>query len=100
MSRKFAVLIVVAVAALVLAHAQPVPKKLSLDLYLDLEDVRDPQISPDGKQIVYVRRWVDKINDKWDSALWIINSDGTKNRFFSQGSSARWSPDSKRVAYL
>lgn len=100
MNRKFAVLIVVAVAALALAHAQPAPKKLSLDLYLNLEDVRDPQISPDGKQIVYVRRWVDQINDKWDSALWILNSDGTKNRFFSQGSSARWSPDSKRVAYL
>jgi Tol biopolymer transport system component len=34
-------------------------------------------ISPDGKAIVYTRRWVDKVNDKWESAIWIMDADGS-----------------------
>src|SRR5712692_9489900 len=82
------------------AGAQAQSGKLSLDLYLDMEEVADPQISPDGKQIVFTRRWVDKLNDKWESALWIMNVDGSRQRFLVKGSSPRWSPDGTRVAYL
>ncbi|HEX2719185.1 MAG TPA: S9 family peptidase, partial [Gemmatimonadaceae bacterium] len=38
--------------------------------------------------------------DRWESALWIMNADGSRNRFFTRGSSAMWSRDGKRVAYL
>jgi hypothetical protein len=31
---------------------------LTVNHYLDWEQVADPQISPDGSQIVYTRRWV------------------------------------------
>lgn len=31
--------------------------------YLDLEQVSDAQISPDGRQVVYTRRWVDRQAD-------------------------------------
>ena len=44
---------------------------LTVDHYLDWEQVADPQISPDASQIVYTRRWVNKLEDKWESALWI-----------------------------
>src|SRR6266550_4171342 len=43
---------------------------LTVDHYLDWEQVADPQLSPDGSQVVYTRRWVNKIDDKWESALW------------------------------
>ncbi len=81
------------------ANAQQA-RKLSLDMYLDWEEVADPQISPDGKQIVFTRRWVDKLNDKWESALWIMNADGSRQRFLVKGSSPHWSPDGTRIAYL
>src|SRR5713226_8821181 len=98
-SRMYGIAVVVLLFAAVAAQAQQ-SRKINLDMYLDLEDVADPQISPDGKQIVFTRRWVDKLNDKWESALWIMNVDGSRQRFLVKGSSPRWSPDGTRVAYL
>ena len=67
---------------------------------LDLERISDPQISPDGKQIIYTRRWVNQLEDKWETALWIVDADGGHNRFLAKGGNPRWSPDGARVAYL
>jgi dipeptidyl aminopeptidase/acylaminoacyl peptidase len=74
--------------------------RLTLDLYLELETVSEPQLSPDGRQIVYTRGWIDKLNDKRESALWIMNADGSRNRFLVKGRNARWSPNGDRIAYL
>ena len=73
--------------------------RLTLDLYLDMETVSEPQLSPDGSQIVYTRGWIDKVNDKRESALWIMNVDGSRNRFLAKGSGARWSPSGDRIAF-
>jgi dipeptidyl aminopeptidase/acylaminoacyl peptidase len=73
---------------------------LTVDHYLDWEQASDPQISPDGSQIIYTRRWVNRIDDKWESALWIMSVDGARHRFLVKGSDAHWSPDGNRIAYL
>ncbi|HJQ19909.1 MAG TPA: S9 family peptidase [Gemmatimonadaceae bacterium] len=72
----------------------------TVEKYLDFEQVNDPQISPDGTQIVYTRRYVNKLEDRWDASLWIMNADGTRNRFLTKGGSPRWSPDGARIAFL
>jgi dipeptidyl aminopeptidase/acylaminoacyl peptidase len=82
------------------ARQQRPSDRITLDLYLEWQEVSDPQLSPDGRQIVYSRRYVDKVNDRWDSALWIMNADGSKNRFLLKGSSPQWSPDGTRIAFL
>ena len=88
---------VVVVASL---PAQTPAKRLTLADYLEWEDVAEPQLSPNGQQIVYTRRWVDKLNDRWESSLWIMNADGSRNRFLIDGSSPKWSPDGTRLVYL
>lgn len=97
--RLIAVLSFVAFAGLTSAAAQT-KERLKLADYLDFEDAQDPRASPDGKQVIYTRRTIDKINDRWDNALWIVNADGTKHRFLLKGGNARWSPDGTRIAFV
>jgi dipeptidyl aminopeptidase/acylaminoacyl peptidase len=60
----------------------------------------DPQISPDGRTIVYVRRSGDVMTDRMQSSLWLIDvATGRQSPFATQGSSPRWSPDGTRIAY-
>src|SRR5579885_3191986 len=63
----------------------------------------DPQISPDGKKIVYVRRFADPATDRRYSNLWIINADGTDHRALTTGNhndaSPPWSPDGKMLSF-
>ena len=80
------------------AAAQSEMRTLSLEMYLDLESVSNPQISPDGSQVVYTRGWVDKMNDRRESSIWIMNADGSKNRFLVDGSGPLWSPDKRNRA--
>jgi dipeptidyl aminopeptidase/acylaminoacyl peptidase len=84
----------------VVAQETPSDTLLTVEHYLDYETVADPQISPDGRQVVYTRRWVNRMEDKWESALWVMDADGSRNRFLVKGASAVWSPDGTRIAYL
>src|SRR6266446_10011769 len=74
--------------------------RLSIEQFLDWEYVASPQISPDARQIVYTKHWPDKINDKYEDEIWIMDADRGHNRFLVKGSQGRWAPDSKRLAYV
>ncbi|HVX41027.1 MAG TPA: S9 family peptidase [Gemmatimonadaceae bacterium] len=99
-------LAVASVATLLVAYApatlaqSSARNRLALEQYLDWEDVQNPQLSPDGSQILFTRRWIDKMNDRWESSIWIMNADGSHPRALVQGSDAEWSPDGSRVAYV
>lgn len=75
-------------------------RTLRLDDYLSWEAVRNPQISPDGAAVVYERRFVDALRDRWQTELWVVSADGSRNRLLTEGSGARWSPDGTRIAFL
>ncbi len=68
--------------------------------YLNFEQVNDAQISPNGRQVIYTRRWVDQKTDNWASALWIMDADGSRHRFLIDGSNARWSPSGDRILFI
>lgn len=73
-----------------------------LDVF-ELEWVADPQISPNGEQVVYRRMGMSIMKDRKAGNLWIIDTDGSDHRkltsYDANESSARWSPDGKRIAY-
>ncbi len=64
----------------------------------------DPQISPDGSRIAYVRRTNDIMTDAAVSSIWMIDVDsGAQTPLVTgEGShgSPRWSPDGSRLAYV
>jgi acylaminoacyl-peptidase len=84
--------------------ASPQSAKLApMDLF-NLELATDPQISPDGKRIVYVRRFEDVMADKSHSNLWMVNLDGSNHRPLTSGkfddSAPRWAPDGSQLAFV
>ena len=88
--------------------AQSGSGRLTPELYLEWEDVRPfllaggmgPQISPDGTQVLYAHKHIDKVRDRWVSELWLVNADGNRNRRLTDGGAAAWSPDGDRIAFV
>lgn len=98
----------VALPAVAAAPTDPAPAGPSrvltgADLF-NLEAAADPQIAPDGKTIVYVRRANDIMTDRIRSSLWSIDlASGVQTPLVTGAGSytqPRWSPDGSRLAYM
>jgi len=84
-------------------HGDEADRKFTAERVFDIEYAADPQISPDGETIVYVRRSMDKLKDQDRGDIWTLDVDSGAHRpLITGGSSAgapRWSPDGTRLLY-
>jgi dipeptidyl aminopeptidase/acylaminoacyl peptidase len=103
--RPFACLLAVCLTVPAFAAPANGPSRVltGADLF-KLEAAADPQISPDGKTIVYVRRSNDIMSDRTRASIWSIDvASGAQTPLISGPGShgqPRWSPDGSRLAYI
>src|ERR1700735_5805247 len=100
MNRIIVLIVLLGVALRVGAADSGATGRFTVGRYLDLQSASAPKISPDGSQILYTRTMIDKQADKYQSAIWIVNADGSHHRFLAKGSGAVWSADGKSIAFL
>lgn len=70
---------------------------------ISMNRVSDPQISPDGQWVAYTVATPDLDANKTTRNIWIVPVSGGAARQLTRGGSdmrARWSPDSRRLAFL
>ena len=71
---------------------------------MNVPPVSDPEISPNGNQILFVRSEANWKANRRIGHIWRIGADGTKLMQLTSGtdgeSSPRWSPDGQSIAFV
>jgi dipeptidyl aminopeptidase/acylaminoacyl peptidase len=94
------VLLLLASAAMIFAQKRP----FDVNAMMALKRIGDPQVSPDGKWVSFTVQTVDVAANRKPQQIWIMPLEGGSAKQITHdgqmNNRARWSPDSKRIAYV
>jgi len=91
-------------AQAICAAAPPAHRTLVPDDFYRVQDVSDPQVSPDGAWVAYVVTSNDRGADEARSAVWMVSWDGSQHLPLTAAAEGtekpRWSPDGRYLAFM
>ena len=103
LAKVFGLLVCLSLNALV-GQAQSL-RGVTPEDYFAFEFISDPNISPDGKLVAYVVTKIDRAQNRRNSSIWMVATDGSRGPWQfttapQSSNSPRWSPDGKSLAFL
>jgi dipeptidyl aminopeptidase/acylaminoacyl peptidase len=98
------VLRLIALCALVAAPAMAQKRAMTVDDFLALKSVGDPQLSPDGKWVAYTVGDVSLKDNRATTRIWLADVATGQTRPLTAGPGSdrqpRWSPDGRTLAFV
>src|SRR5271163_4674424 len=80
------------------------PRPMTLVDVMNVPQISDPQVSFNGREILYVRSEPDWKANRRIGHIWKVNSDGSAAVQMTSGTDGentpRWSPDGKTIAFI
>jgi len=105
MKRVLAILLVLLLVGSVWARQSEGKRGITPEDYFAFEFISDPNISPDGKLVAYVVTKIDRAQNRRNSSIWMVATDGSRAPWQfttspQNSNSPRWSPDGKSLAFV
>src|SRR5262245_54449684 len=97
--------VVACVAVLLTASPAFAARPMTITDLLGAVRVSEPQLSPDGKTVAFVRTTTDLASGRRNADIWVVPADGSGTPKLLVGgekseNTPRWSPDGTSIAFI